>query len=109
VLQRQDTRERDVTLAWTIVNLAAATLSKRRVPELAPLLEAMRSRRPQTVAEQRAVLELLAQRLGRRLTTRHDRKGQDGRSRQPTQWARRPADVAGARHAPAAGTAARGR
>lgn len=71
--RRQDERDRDITAAWVTVNLAAATWAKGRVPELGPLLTPQPAR-PQTLAEQRAALELLAQRLGRRLTTRRERE-----------------------------------
>lgn len=73
MLRRQDTRDRDVTLAWMTVNLAASTWAKGRVPDLQGLLTARQAARPQSVAEQKAVLELLAQRLGRPLQTKFTR------------------------------------
>jgi hypothetical protein len=92
VLRRRDARDRDVTLAWTIVNIAAATWSKGRIPDLQPLLSAAQPGRPQTIEEQRAVLQQLAQRLGTPLQT----KGSRGRrpapgQRHPTARVRQPA------------------
>lgn len=72
-LARQDQRDRDVTLAWLIVSLGAATWSKGRVPDLPGLLAGGRRERPQSLAEQRAALEIIAQRLGRQLRTKDDR------------------------------------
>jgi len=68
--RRRDERDRDITLAWTMVNLAAATWSKGRVPDLAGLLTTSQAARPQSLAEQKAILQQLAQRLGRPLQIR---------------------------------------
>jgi hypothetical protein len=57
------------------VNLAATTWSKGRVPDLQGLLSHERpAARPQSMEEQRVVLEQLSQRLGRPLRTNADRK-----------------------------------
>ena len=69
MLRRQDERDRDVTLAWWMVNLGATTWAKGRVPELQGLLMAGRPK-VQSMAEQRAALHLIAQRLGKSLQTR---------------------------------------
>jgi hypothetical protein len=79
VLQRQDARDRDTTHAWMMVNLAASTWAKGRVPDLQGLLTSGRQPRPQSVAEQKAVLEILAQRLGRPLQTTRTRKDSHAR------------------------------
>jgi hypothetical protein len=71
VLRRQDARNRDVTLAWMTVNLAAATWATGRVPELQGLLMTIeRPRGPQSLAEQKAALHVIAQQLGRPLQTK---------------------------------------
>lgn len=73
-LTRRDARDRDITLAWWIVHLGATTWAKGRVPDLQGLLTARPQARGQSLAEQRAVLELLAQRLGRPLQTKASRR-----------------------------------
>ena len=78
-LRKQDERERDFTLAWTMVNIAAATWSKGRVPELRTLLTSTRPQaRVQTVEEQRAMLQVLAARTGGVLRTTAAGRHTDG-------------------------------
>lgn len=78
-LRTQDERERDITLAWTMVNIAASTWSKGRVPELqALLMTTRRPQRPQTVEEQRAMLQVLAARTGGVLRTTTAGRHTDG-------------------------------
>jgi hypothetical protein len=73
-LRRVDEHNRDVRLAWMTVSIAAETWAKRRLPDLQGLLSSNGPARPQSLAEQRAVLELLAQRLGRPLQTKATRR-----------------------------------
>lgn len=74
MLTRRDERDRDLVHAWWIVNLAATTWSKGRVPDLQGLLSHRPAARPQSMEEQRAILQQLSQRLGRPLRTNADRK-----------------------------------
>lgn len=70
----KDDADRSLVQAWWIVNLAATTWSTGRVPDLQGLLTTRPATRPQSLAEQRAVLEQLSQRLGQPLRTNADRK-----------------------------------
>ena len=58
--RHQDARDRDLTLAWQIEALHRA----KRLPALKTLLDKTEKPRPQTVSEQRTILEALSQTIG---------------------------------------------
>jgi hypothetical protein len=67
LLAQRDEWNRDVRLAWRIADLVVATWAKGRTPDLQSLLMQERSTWPQSLAEQKAALQILAGRLGRPL------------------------------------------
>jgi hypothetical protein len=72
-LRQRDEWDRDTRLAWRIADLVMATWAKGRPPDLQALLTQGHQARPQSLVEQKAALAIIAQRLGRPLTTKADR------------------------------------
>jgi hypothetical protein len=73
-LRQQDELDRDTRLAWLIADLVLVTWVKGRPPDLRTLLTHGRQAKPQSIAEQRAQLQILAGRLGRPLQQKGRRR-----------------------------------
>lgn len=59
-----DERRRDVILAWHIESIAVHVRSKKKMPDLAALLEGKGKGQRQTVRQQRSMLEMLSEQSG---------------------------------------------